>query len=221
MPDRLLVVAPHADDEVVGCGGLIARAVKEGHKVDVVIGSIGGLLHRHLKELATVEERKQELHRAAEILGVADVTVLFEGYDMRLDTVAQVDIVTKLDAILDRGYDEVYFPYPSHNHDHQEMYRATFAALRHTVGRKSPRLSALYEYAFIGWNPSDIRGGKMYVDISDYLDVKVRAFEAYKSQLRDAPHPCSCHGIRVLAQMRGLESCCHAAELFYVQKIIR
>ena len=140
---------------------------------------------------------------------------------MRLDTVPQLDIVTRLDGILDQDYyEEVYFPYPSHNHDHQELYRATYAALRMTDGRRMPRLSALYEYAYIGWTPTEIRGGKLYVDITDYLETKMEAFEAYESQIRSFPHPCSPQAIRTLAAMRGIECGCAAAELFYLQRMV-
>ncbi|MBI5292230.1 MAG: PIG-L family deacetylase [Chloroflexi bacterium] len=221
MADRILVIAPHADDEVVGCGGMIARRALEGHHVHVVIAAIGGLKHRHLEIAASTEQRKQELATAAGILGVSRVTILFEGMDMRMDTVPQLDIVSRLDEILDEQYyDEVYFPYASHNHDHQELFRATFAAMRMTTGRRLPRLSALYEYAFVGWTPGEIQGGKMYLDIAAHLDTKVQAFEAYESQIRPFPHPCSPEAIRVLAAMRGVESGCAASELFYLQKMV-
>ena len=218
---RILVLAPHADDEVVGCGGMIARRAREGDHVHVVVAAIGGLKHRHLRKAATVLARRAELARAAEVLGVAETTVLYEGLDMRLDTIPQVELVTTLDRILDAArYDEVYFPYASHNHDHQRLFSAGYAALRTVTGRCSPRLVALYEYAYVGWNPEEIRGGKLYVDISDTLEVKLRAFEAYASQIKPPPHPCSLHGIRTLAHMRGLEAAVSAAELFYVQRLL-
>lgn len=220
MNAKVLVIAPHADDEVLGCGGLIARRAQEGSHIDVVVVAVGGLRHRHLSQAASAEERQEELHSAAEILGVKTTTVLYRGMDMRMDTVPQVDIVTSLDAILDQNYDEVYFPYPSYNHDHQEVYRACYAALRMTGDRKHPRLIAMYEYPEIGWNYTAVPGGKMYVDITDTLEIKIKALQAYKSQLRLFPHPCSPEAVRTFATMRGIESGNGAAELFYLQKIV-
>jgi LmbE family N-acetylglucosaminyl deacetylase len=221
MASNILILAPHADDEVVGCGGMIARRAAEGYSIHVVVAAIGGLKHRHLNDTTSLEQRKQELAKAADILGVSKTTILYEGMDMRLDTVPQVDIVTKLDSILDQTYyEEVYFPFASHNHDHQELYRAAYAALRTTSGRRIPRLSALYEYAFFGWNPTEIRGGKLYIDITDHLEAKIKAFEIYASQLRAFPHPCSPQAISTLAATRGAECMCTAAELFYIQRMV-
>lgn len=218
---NILVLAPHADDEVVGCGGLIARRALEGAAVHVVVGAVGGLHHRHLETAATTECRKNELLAAAAILGVARTTILYEGLDMRLDTVPEVELVTSVDAILDETrYDEIYFPYASHNHDHRVLFNVAFAALRNTPGRPTPRVVALYEYAYVGWQPQEIRGGRMYVDISSTLERKLAAFEAYPSQLKAAPHPCSRHGIETLARMRGLEAGVAAAEMFYLQKLV-
>lgn len=79
MSDRILILAPHADDEVLGCGGLICRRVSEGHSVDVVIAASGGVKHRHLNSPATLTARRLELQRAAEILGVTEVMILYEN----------------------------------------------------------------------------------------------------------------------------------------------
>ena len=215
----ILVLAPHADDEVIGCGGMMARRTAEGDRVHVAVFGVGGIQHRHLEHEATAVARLDEFKRATEILGVAETTVLFEGMDMRLDTIPQVEIVSKIDDLLESKYDEVYFPYSSFNHDHQTVFDAVFSALRMKGGDQAPLLSALYEYPEVGWNPTEIRGGKMYVDISDQLEQKMRALSAYESQMRSHPHPRSPESVRLFAQMRGVEAGFAAAELFYLQKM--
>ena len=216
----ILVLAPHADDEVLGCGGMMARRAAEGDRIHVVVFGVGGLKHRHLEQEAKTAARLEELKQASKILGVTETTVLYEGMDMRLDTVPQVEIVSKLDEILESKYDEVYFPYSSFNHDHQAVFDATYSALRTKGGDQAPLMSALYEYPEVGWNSSEVRGGKMFVDISDHLETKIRALVAYESQVRPHPHPLSLESLRLFAGMRGMESGFAAAELFYVQKIV-
>jgi LmbE family N-acetylglucosaminyl deacetylase len=216
----ILVLAPHADDEVFGCGGMMARRAAEGDNIHVVVFAVGGLKHRHLEQEATTAARLEELKHANDILGVSDTTVLFEGMDMRLDTVPQVEIVSRLDDLMESNYDEIYFPYSSFNHDHQTVFNATYSALRMKGGNQAPIMSALYEYPEIGWNPTEVKGGKLYVDITDHLETKMRALSAYKSQIRPHPNPLSLKSVSQFAAMRGIEAGFSAAELFYVQRML-
>ena len=150
---NILVIAPHADDEVLGCGGLIARRAAAGAWVHVAVLGLGGVKQRGTTiQSSLIVVRERELHRAAEVLGVQKTTVLFEGRDMRMDTEPMLNVVTALDGLLDdMAYDEVYLPYASVNHDHQVTYRAMLAALRPATGRPAPPFVAAYEYALIGW----------------------------------------------------------------------
>lgn len=215
--NKILVIAPHADDEVLGCGGLIAKQAARGDEIHLVIMAIGGLRQRHLNSAPTAEERWAEVLEVANILGLTKVQALYEGMDMRMDTVPQVELVSSIDAILDReDYDEVYLPCPSHNHDHEAVSQASLAALR-PAAHVTPGLIAQYEY-YYGWAQPSMPGGKMYVDISAYIEVKERALQAYKSQIRPGPHPASLDAIRALALMRGLEARFKFAELFYLLK---
>lgn len=218
MSRKVLVIAPHADDEVLGCGGLIAKQVARGDEIHLVVVAIGGLRQRHLQFTPTVEERRSEMLEAAKILGIAKVQMLYEGMDMRLDTIPQVKLVSAIDAILDKEtYAEVYFPCPSHNHDHEAVSHASFAALRPAAHTHTPDLIAQYEY-YYGWNQLPMQGGRMYVDITAYMEIKERAMRAYKSQIRSGPHPASVEAIHALALMRGLEAGFKFAELFYLLK---
>lgn len=218
---KVLIIAPHADDEVLGCGGLIAKQAARGDEIHLVIGAIGGLRQRHLDSAPTVEERWSEVIEAANILGLARVQALYEGLDMRMDTVPQVELVSNIDAILDsEAYAEVYLPCPSHNHDHEAVLRASFAALRPAAHINAPDLIAQYEY-YYGWTQLSMPGGKMYVNIAAYMETKERAMKAYKSQVRSSPHPTSMETIRTLASMRGLEAGFEFAELFHLLKFIK
>ena len=218
---KILIIAPHADDEVLGCGGLIAKQTARGDEVHLVIAAVGGNRQRHLASAPSIEERWSEALVAADILGISKVVALYEGYDMRMDTVPKVELVTKIDAILDSAaFSEIYLPCSSHNHDHEVVLHASLAALRPAAHAYSPDLIAQYEY-YYGWTQPPTQGGKMYVDITFDLEVKARAMEAYGSQVRQGSHPASLEAIRTLAAMRGLEAGFKYAELFYVLKFIK
>jgi len=214
---NVLVIAPHADDEVLGCGGMVAK--RQSDTVHVAVATVGGPRRPHLGYEPTVQQRYDELVAAMGILGVKRFHVLWDGMDKRLDTLPQLEMVTRLDAILEgTDYDEVYFPSPSHDHDHRTVSEAALAALRPYGHRHMPSLIAQYEYAYLGWGQQPVQGGRMYVDISGVIAVKERALEAYRSQMREPPHPVSIQGMRTLASLRGLESGHTFAEMFWLLK---
>jgi LmbE family N-acetylglucosaminyl deacetylase len=217
---RILVLAPHADDEAVGCGGSIAKAAAAGAVVKVVYGGVGGLLHRHLSRPATYQERCAEIRQSCDILGVHDWFVMYPQMDMKLDTIPQLDLVSRLDRVLDAGFDEVYIPYPGHNHDHRAMHQAAVAALR-PGAHPGVKLIAMYEYVYPGWAQWTAPGGRLYVDISQFIETKLAAVEAYVSQAKSGPSPLSADGVRALATLRGLEVCVDHAELFHVLQLVR
>jgi N-acetylglucosamine malate deacetylase 1 len=213
----VLVVAPHADDEVLGCGGLIAKRVAQGQEVQVVVCGIGGLRQRGLTAMPTISERRDELEAAGQALGVAGTSVLFCGQDMRLDTLPRLTLVSALDAVLDlRPYTEIYLPAPSVNHDHRVVHEAMLSALRPTVARPALRRICAYEYALSGWPHATGDGGNFYVDITATLAQKLTALACYQTQARPFPHPCSQGAVVALANYRGLECGLAVAEMFYI-----
>ena len=218
---RILVVTPHADDEVIGCGGMIIRRVEEGHTVDLVVVTIGTVYRRHLELKATAEVRRQELGEAARLLGIHNHTVLFEGLENELDTLPRLELISRLDAALDEGcYDQIFFPYAAHHQDHRVVYEACFSALREGARPYSSSLIAMYEYTYIGWAPNSVPGARYYVDITPHMEQKTAALNAYRSQLHPSPHPVSLEAVEILARMRGMECGRRYAEMFYVLKMV-
>ena len=211
MSGRLLVLAPHADDEVYGCGGTIARRSDEGWEVHVAVATLGDVTRADGQPKCSGAVRRDELAQAAERLGVARHRVLFEGLENRLDTLPALELIARVDTVLaEVAYDQVLFPVPSHHQDHHALHRACRAALRRRPGRDES-LVALYEYPHALHAPGD---GGLYVDISGHYDRKQAALEAYASQLAPDPEPLSLEGARRLAALRGMEIGVEYAERF-------
>jgi len=197
--NNILVISPHADDEVIGCGGMIARACKYGINVTVVVMATGGVKHCHLMEMTSTEIRTSELNLCAHRLGVSRTQILFPGKDMSLHTIPSLELVSALDIVLDEcEYDECYIPEPSHNSDHRITFESAMAALR-PGARRHPLTVATYESTTSGWwNKSVFGGGQLYVDITSTIENKFHAFEAYQSQIHSFPHPVSLGALKKL-----------------------
>lgn len=218
---RVLVIAPHGDDEVLGCGGMVARAAAEGAQVTIVVMSTGGIQHYHLATEALPDQRAQEIHAASGILGANAAQVLFPGHEMRLETLPMLQLVTALDQVLaERRYDECFIPEPSHNLDHTLTHQAALGAFR--LGSVTvPGLIAMYEGTRPGWQSPVGAGGDLFVNIASTLETKIAALEAYGSQIRDYPHPTSSEAIRRLAAQRGMEAGLDYAERFKLLRLVR
>ncbi len=190
--------------------------------MDLVVVSIGTTHHRSDGQIkSTLEQRRDELGQAVKVLGIASAEVMFENMDGQLDTMPRYEIISRLDGILDRGYDQIYFPYASHHQDHQVVYESCFSALRQGARKNNPSLAAMYEYTYIGWLPMGIQGGHYYVDISSFMGKKIVALQCYASQLSTPDHPISAQSIESLARMRGMESGFTYAEMFYLVRMVK
>ena len=210
---KILIVSPHADDEILGCGGYMISEIAKGSQVHVVYGTVGGI-----GGALEMERRKKEIEKVSSVLGFS-YSIMTYGKDAEMDTMRDKDIISYIDAkIKEIEPDEVFVNYASRHQDHKKMYECTLAAMRLKEGYMPP-FFALYEYPFITGVEMP-NGGYMYFDITDIIDEKVKAFEMYESQIKKSPSPLNEDGIRAIASLRGIESGLKYAELFYVQRQI-
>ncbi len=225
---RVLVIAPHPDDEAYGCGGTIAKVKASGGEVFVIVGSVGDLRHYSSEHpIVRGAERAEELCRALEVLGVDGYEILFEDTHrhMRLDAVARRDLVTLLEREARYSIDRVrptvvILPHPSYNQDHEALFKAGFAACRPHLPQDKPlpQLVLSCDAPQLCWNPAPFHPN-FYVDISEFLEVKLRALSCHVSQLRPPPHHGSLENAERLARLRGAEISVEAAEAFVCHRM--
>ncbi|GMU58158.1 MAG: GlcNAc-PI de-N-acetylase [Candidatus Xenobia bacterium] len=228
---RILVVAPHADDEVLGCGGTILKAVEQGAEVALMIVSVGDLVRvGDGNQRRTGAERVDEVETVRRFLGAqhAEVVKTDEESHLRLDAIPRRDLT----AILEREArlslrnfkpQIVFLPAPSYNQDHEAVCRAGLTACRpHDPGALPvPRGVFLYEYPPNSWClPQERFLPSLYVEISDYLDKKLEAYKLYESQARAGLHQNSPENVRHLALLRGKEIGVVAAEAFQTMRFV-
>ena len=222
---RLLVVAPHADDETAGAGGLIARVKAAGGKAFVMVLSTGELDHFDGKSGTTHgTTRAQELAEAMKVLEVDDFEIVMENskQHLQLDVIPRMELTNLIERkarLSTQNTDPtmIVFPAPSYNQDHEAVYKAGITACRpHLHEHKSfQRFVLVADAPQLAWSIPPHFRPNFYVDLPDpFLDLKIKAFECHVSQLRPAPSPASAEALRKLAHMRGGEISMKAAEAF-------
>jgi len=220
---RLLVITPHADDEVFGCAGTMAKIKDSGGEVYVVCVTVADLAQYDMEDaLVKGQTRKSEFFKGMETLGVDDAEILFEDPEthLRLDKMGRRDLI---DAICTcrLGLNHIHptivaLPSLSYNQDHEALFRAGFTACRpHTAAEGYPRIVLSYDSPTHFWNiDRDKFHPNLFVDISKYVEIKRQAMNCHASQLRKAPHYLSREMLETLMSARGHEICAAAAEAF-------
>jgi LmbE family N-acetylglucosaminyl deacetylase len=226
---RVLVIAPHADDEAYGCAGTIAKVKAAGGKVYVLCASVGDLRHYSSESPAVSgTTRADELRASMEILGVDGYEILFTdaGSHLRLDAISRRDLMALIERDSAYAIDRVrptviVLPAASYNQDHEALFAAGFAACRPHLRDQKPFVNMVLacDAVQLGWRPTPFHPN-VYVDISEYLGAKLDALACHKSQLRPAPDPGSLANVERLARLRGAEIGVDAAEGFECYRIV-
>ena len=211
----VLVVAPHPDDEVLGCGGVIARHVSIGDDVYVVVVSKGAA---DVFPQALVDQVRQEAVVANKLLGTKRMFFL-DFPAPRLDSVSTSTLAGALqDVIVQVQAATVYLPHHGDIHgDHKAAYWATLVASRPNGGFLPRRLLCYETPSETEWGApiaSDAFVPTVFADISKYLGVKLEAMKCYASQLAPSPRARSLASIEALARVRGSAIGVAAAEAF-------
>jgi LmbE family N-acetylglucosaminyl deacetylase len=202
-PRTALIVAPHADDEVLGAGGLLARLSAVGWKTHVQYAVISGYPSMASGDVSSTKARVAEVEAAVEVLGITGYQALFHGdlHHLKLDAVAQSDLIGFVEAGIERVRPYlVVIPCLGHYHqDHRAVAQACVAALRPSPPGRLPFVPLVWAYGHgaAGWGGTAYEfRPTVFVDISAVIDKKMQAMACYASQLCDAPHLRSLDKIR-------------------------
>jgi LmbE family N-acetylglucosaminyl deacetylase len=215
---RVLVIAAHPDDEVLGCGGAIALHRDQGHAVTVVIATRG----RSAEDSQSGQPQFTYTAAAMKVLDVADFRFL--GFpDQRMDTFGLTDIITPLESVVREVRPQVvYCQYGGDiNHDHNVLFRAALVALR--PQEEYLRTVLTFDTASsTEWAYPRTFVPDTWLDITTGLERKIAAMDCYEPELRPFPHPRSCEALRHRAAAFGSMCCMNAAEIFMtVRRVVR
>ena len=225
---NILVIAAHPDDEVLGCGGTIARLSHEGHSVFVAILGEGVTSRFALRDQADpklIQALRDCSRKAGQILGVKDLK-FYEFPDNRFDTVPLLDIPRPIEnLIIDLQPRVVYTHHGGDlNIDHAIINRAVLTA---TCPTAAPTVKTVYafevvsssEWSFQSLNPLFLPN--TFFDFKETLKTKIEAVKIYESEIRPFPHPRSSKALISNAQRWGSVAGIEAAEPFELIRDVR
>ncbi|MBI4825106.1 MAG: PIG-L family deacetylase [Nitrospirae bacterium] len=221
---NILIVAAHPDDEVLGCGGTMARLAAEGNSVyTLILGE--GVTSRDSRRMRAKREKdiadlKKQLRKAGKILGVKK-TFSFDLPDNRFDTVALLDIVKTIELIKKETDPDIVFTHHKGdlNYDHCITFRAVMTAFRPMAGERARAIYSFEVPSSTEWSAPSSDSYFMpnhFVDISKALAKKIKAFREYETESRAFPHPRSVEAIELYAKRWGTVAGLGSAEAFQV-----
>jgi N-acetylglucosamine malate deacetylase 1 len=206
MSKKILVIAPHADDELLGVGGSLYIWKKQGYRIKIVLVACTDIYMCHQKGIVSAEVRKKEFSESCKVLSTEPYSN-FELEDSKLDTLPITSIVAKLDnEIRNFEPDIILYPEPSYHQDHQVVNKACTSSLRPT--KKRPHKVLTYEIPTSSWVGSGTPFiPNVYVDITESIDIKRDTFcNVYKSQFSNSSRQgLAIQGVTSHAQSRGFE----------------
>ena len=224
--NKILIVVAHPDDEVLGCGGTITRLNKEGYELyTLILGE--GITSRDDKRSKEKRGReianlKEQAKKANELIGVKKV--FFHDFpDNRFDTVPFLDIVKVIEKIKNQIKPEIIFTHYEKdlNIDHQITYKAVITATRPLREETVKEVYSFEIPSSTEWSYPLSFSPNVFYNISETMNIKLKALEEYKSEVKEYPHPRSLEAVELTAKNWGIKVGVNYAEAFKCVRIIK
>ena len=226
MNKKILIVAAHPDDEVLGCFGTVARLIKEGYEAYTLILGEGKTSR---DEYRIIENKKDEIEilnteiqNANDVIGIKKVFV--ESFaDNRFDSVDLLDIIKVISKVKDEVKPDIIFTHYEHdlNIDHQITYKAVVTATRPMSEECVKEIYSFEVLSSTEWNYPLSFSPDVFFDISDTIELKLKSMEKYTSELCQYPHPRSLEGIELNAKYQGMRVGKKHVEAFKSVRVIK
>jgi len=208
---KILVIAPHPDDEVLGMGGTIKKLSKK-NKIILCVVSEGATAQ--YKDKKMIKVRRDSCKKTAKILGISQ-TIFLDYPDMRLN-LSHLDINKKLEEIIEKYRPEIVYTAPKNdlNLDHQMVFNSTLVACRPKSGVKQILCYEIQGNTKVPFAPN------VFENIEKEFPYKIKGFKMYESEVEEFPNPRSITAIENLAIQRGVESGTKKAEAFELIRVV-
>ncbi|NCO01837.1 MAG: PIG-L family deacetylase [Epsilonproteobacteria bacterium] len=226
MSKKILIVAAHPDDEVLGCFGTVARLIKEGYEAyTLILGE--GKTSRDIQRV--VQEKKeeleilnQEIQKANACIGIKK-TFVHHFADNRFDSIDLLDIIKVISDVKDEVQPDIIFTHFKNdlNIDHQITYKAVITATRPMEDESVKEIYSFEVLSSTEWNYPLSFSPDIFFDISDTLNLKLEAMREYTSELCAYPHPRSLDGIELNAKYQGMRIGKKYVEAFESVRVIK
>ncbi len=217
---KILIVAAHPDDEVLGCFGSVAKMIAQGAEAYTLILGEGKTSRGEAdKELEILNKEFEEANKSIGIKGI------FREHfpDNRFDCVDLLDIVKAVEMVKERVRPEIIFTHFENdlNIDHKITFQAVLTATRPLPNECVKQIYSFEVLSSTEWNFRAGFVGNVFFDISDTIEDKIKAMSCYQSELCRYPHPRSLEGIRLNAKAQGMRVGLEYAESFILIRDVR
>lgn len=225
--NKILIVAAHPDDEVLGCGGTMAKYSKTSEIYVLLLGE--GISSRYLKRedapKQDILELKDKAGKAAKILGVKDVFFL-DLPDQRFDTVPFLEITKKIEEFIRKIEPKIIFTHSfcDLNLDHRIVFNAVLTATRPVSGCSVKEIYSFEIPSSTEWGFGKVNGlfsPNVFEDVSLTIENKIEALRAYESEMRKFPHPRSAEATLSYAKKWGSAVGINYVEAFELIRFIK
>ncbi len=224
MQKSILVIAAHPDDEVIGCGGTIAKHIQKGDIVNVLIVAEGETSRQKQrdrdslsKEIAGLQLFAKDAHR---ILGTTNLEFL-DFPDNRLDSIDRLDLIKVIESYISKYKPSTIYTHHAWdlNIDHRRLHEAVITASRPIPGQIVKKILCFEVASSTEWQSPGIYPAftpNYFVDITSQINLKIKALEKFESEMRVWPHARSIRALNNLIYLRGSQVGVEAAESFYL-----
>jgi len=219
---KILVIAAHPDDEVLGCGGTLLKHSKNNDKILLLFATDGESSRRSGSQ--EILYRKKQASKVARIIN-SQKPVFLNFPDNQLDKINMLKIAKIFAKVVDRFKPDIIYThhYNDLNIDHRITFEATMIACRPLVESSVTEIYCFEILSSTGWRGISNLEFKpnVYVDIKDYVSKKIDLMKIYEKEIRPSPHPRSIESITARAISRGSEVSLSYAESFELVRYIR
>ena len=204
---KILIIAPHPDDEILGLGGTIKKLSDNGHEVTVLI--VAGHLPPIYSEEVFIEHKNQAL--AAHKIGGVKESIFLEIPATLVKDQTVADLNGKIFKVLKTTKPNVVFmPFPDRHIDHQVIFESSMVAIRPVYEGKIIDIAASYEVlSETHWNAPAIEPAfnpNITIDITSQIDTKLEALACFEGEIMPFPGPRSIEAVEALAKFRGTQA---------------
>jgi LmbE family N-acetylglucosaminyl deacetylase len=219
MKNKIAVIAAHPDDEILGCGATMAKHIQAKDEVSVLIMAEGITSRDRLRDrdarLNELSELAQTATAANNVLGVTSVT-LKDFPDNRMDSIDRLDIIKTIENFIDEQRPDIIYTHyiGDLNIDHRRINEAVITACRPQPGPSVKTLLFFEVASSTEWQIPNTFSPNWFVDVSETLNLKLKALQTYQSEMRPYPHARSIAALENLARWRGASVGVEAAEGF-------
>ena len=226
MSKKILIIAAHPDDEVLGCFGTVAKMVKEGDEAYTLILGEGKTSR---DEQRSIENKKaelnilnQEIEKANSVINIKK-TFIENFPDNRFDSVDLLDIVKAILKVKEEIKPDIIFTHYENdlNIDHQITYQAVVTATRPMEDESVKEIYSFEVLSSTEWNYPLSFSPDLFFDISETIELKKEAMKQYNSELCQFPHPRSIEGIELNAKYHGMRVGKAYVEAFKTVRVIK